>query len=70
MTRDQLEAWRGYLVEQMQERFGIENQEAQKAVMNWLRSMAYPIPKMGRIRSQRYGLPVRRQANGTRSARA
>ena len=70
MTRDQIEGWRDYLVEQMQKRFGIENQDAQKTVLNWLRSMAYPMPKMGRIRSQRQSLPIRREANRPRSARA
>jgi len=65
MTRAHIKAWRKYLAEQMHERFGVANEEAEKAVASWLRSMGC-LPRSGRIHS----LPVRRQANRTRSAQA
>jgi hypothetical protein len=63
MTRAHIEAWRDYLVEQMHERSGIANHEAQKKVERWLRSMGRPVLKAVHIRNQR-------EASRIRSARA
>jgi|HubBroStandDraft_4_1064222.scaffolds.fasta_scaffold764122_1 hypothetical protein len=67
MKRDHIKVWRNYLAEQMQERFGVANEEAQKAVASWLRSMGC-MPRSGRIKNHRYTVPMRQEAN--RSARA
>jgi hypothetical protein len=39
MSSDHIESWRTYLVEQMQERQGVETQEAQTSTDRWLRSL-------------------------------
>jgi hypothetical protein len=39
MSPDHLEAWRNYLVEQMNQRHGVAKEEAQKTVAQWLRTL-------------------------------
>ena len=70
MTRDHIEAWRDYLAEQMHERFGVANDEAQKIVERWLRSTGRQIHAVTPIRNQRHSSSIRRGANRIRSARA
>jgi hypothetical protein len=52
MNRDHIEAWREYLVRELHEQYGIENQEARQIVARWLRSLglrstleAQPVPE-------------------------
>ena len=70
MTRDHIEAWRDYLAEQMHERFGVANHEAQKMVERWLRSTGRQIFAVTCIGNQRHSSSIRWGANRTRSARA
>jgi hypothetical protein len=75
MDPDHIAAWRKYLAEKMQERYGIGKQEAQKGVTLWLQSLnrkpeAAHILLPSRVRNQRTGLPARRAARQARSARA
>jgi hypothetical protein len=45
MNSDHFEAWRDYLVEQMQGQYGVAKGEAQKTVSRWLRRRRSRFPK-------------------------
>ena len=66
MTRDRIEAWRDYLIEQMHEQYGVAKQEARKMVGRWLQSMEQPAPKAARTR---FRFSPRPAMSRTRAAR-
>jgi hypothetical protein len=79
MNRNHIEVWRDYLVGQMQERSGVAEQQAQKAVAKWLNSLGKGLPKSevrqipaARIRNQRFpsikAVHARPSARRTRAA--
>jgi hypothetical protein len=74
MKRDHIEAWRDYLVGQMQERYGVANREAQKTVARWLQSLGPRIaasktqhlPEVAQIKNQ-LGGKTKKKASKTLS---
>jgi hypothetical protein len=83
MNRDQIEAWRDYIVRELNEGYGITTREAQRIVARRLRprslgrrstSDEQPVPEVVRIRRRRAtssrGLHSRLSAHEIRAARA
>ena len=75
MNPEHIGKWREYLAVLLQERCGVAEQEAQKAVTQWLRSLnrepePHRSPAPARTQRQRPGSPARLAVRKTRSARA